>query len=74
MHKIRGYTAYSDGGKACASGLPRSTRVYTNDKYLRKYWLDGWDATRAFRRQNLKTRAAQHDQHRETAGADNAQW
>jgi hypothetical protein len=49
-----GYQAYADGGKAFASGLPRSSRVYMDDKYLRKSWLDGWDATHAFRQQNLK--------------------
>ena len=43
MRKIRGYQAYEQGAKACADGTSRAMRLYMDDRYLRRRWLDGWE-------------------------------
>jgi hypothetical protein len=53
----RGYQVYAEGAKACHEGLPRTTRVYRNDRYLKSCWLSGWDNTNAFRQNNLMGRS-----------------
>ena len=49
----RGYQVYAEGAKACHEELPRTTRVYRNDTYLRSCRLSGWDNTNTFRQNNF---------------------
>jgi hypothetical protein len=53
-HPRRRYQAYADGAKACSQGLPGIAPPYLVDFYLRAQWLNGWDATNAFRQKNLR--------------------
>jgi hypothetical protein len=50
----RGYDAYLEGAIACDTGLPRTTKVHMDSRYLRLRWLEGWHQTNNFRQRNMQ--------------------